>query len=80
MTVNHSSVLSVDYFDAYFKLVLASREPGWKRQKNSSKQTFLKAKHAIMASKLTEISLRLLTSYKDKLKIVDLNSCNMQIM
>ncbi|MEE3950850.1 hypothetical protein [Peribacillus frigoritolerans] len=27
MTVNHSSALSVEYFDAYFKLVLASREP-----------------------------------------------------
>ncbi len=24
---NHFSVLSVEYFDAYFKLVLASREP-----------------------------------------------------
>ncbi|MFE5431662.1 hypothetical protein [Peribacillus simplex] len=56
MTVNHSSVLSVGYFDAYFKLVLASREPVVERHKNSLKPTFLKAKRVIMASKLTEIS------------------------
>ncbi|WHY57600.1 hypothetical protein [Peribacillus simplex] len=56
MTVNHPSVLSVGYFDAYFKLVLTSREPVVEKAKNLLKQTFLKAKRVIMASKLTEIS------------------------
>lgn len=56
MTVNHSSVLSVSYFDAYFKLILASREPVVEKAKDFIETNFLKEKRAITASKLTEIS------------------------
>ncbi|WP_185151488.1 hypothetical protein [Peribacillus simplex] len=55
MTVNHSSVLSVGYFDAYFKLALASREPVVEKTKEFIEPTFLKAMRVIMASRLTEI-------------------------
>ncbi len=42
MTVNHSSVLSVGYFDAYFKLVLASREPMVEKAKEFIETSFYK--------------------------------------
>ncbi|PRS40452.1 hypothetical protein C6W19_07200 [Bacillus sp. RJGP41] len=42
MTVNHSSVLSVSYFDAYFKLVLASREPVADNAKKYIEKNFFK--------------------------------------
>jgi hypothetical protein len=42
MTVNHSSVLSVGYFDAYFKLVLASREPVVEKAKEFIETNFFK--------------------------------------
>ncbi|KQU08215.1 hypothetical protein ASG65_13665 [Bacillus sp. Leaf13] len=42
MTVNHSSVLSVGYFDAYFKLVLASREPVVEKAKEFIEANFFK--------------------------------------
>ncbi|MEB2628757.1 hypothetical protein SOP94_09880 [Peribacillus frigoritolerans] len=42
MTVNHSSVLSVSYFDAYFKLILASREPVVEKAKNFIETNFFK--------------------------------------
>jgi hypothetical protein len=44
MTVNHSSVLSVEYFDAYFKLVLASREPVADNAKKYIEKNFFKDK------------------------------------
>ena len=44
MTVNHSSVLSVGYFDAYFKLVLASREPVVEKAKEFIETNFFKGK------------------------------------
>jgi len=42
MTVNHSSVLSVGYFDAYFKLVLTSREPVVEKAKEFIEANFFK--------------------------------------
>ncbi|MGG0791545.1 hypothetical protein ABE132_23205 [Peribacillus simplex] len=40
--MNHSSVLSVGYFDAYFKLVLASREPVVEKTKEFIEANFFK--------------------------------------
>lgn len=42
MTVNHSSVLSVDYFESYFKLLLASREPDLEKAKEYIETHFFK--------------------------------------
>ncbi|MBT2645409.1 hypothetical protein J7E52_01510 [Bacillus sp. ISL-34] len=44
MTVNHSSILSVEYFEAYFKLVIASREPVADNAKKYIEQNFFKGK------------------------------------
>ncbi|MFH0067065.1 hypothetical protein [Peribacillus sp. NPDC056705] len=56
MTVNHSSVFLLVILmpiSSWFWLLV---NLWWKRQKNSLKPIFLKAKRVIMASKLTEIS------------------------
>ncbi|MDW7617352.1 hypothetical protein SC499_22385 [Peribacillus simplex] len=42
MTVNRSSVLSVEYFEAYLKLVLSARNYGLEEAKGFMKSTFFK--------------------------------------
>ncbi|MFJ5713644.1 hypothetical protein [Neobacillus sp. NPDC093127] len=42
MTVNHSSVLSVDYFEAYFKLVGSSRNYDIEKANEYMTQNFFK--------------------------------------
>ncbi|MGE7604025.1 hypothetical protein ACQKL5_16255 [Peribacillus sp. NPDC097675] len=44
MTVNHASVLSIDYFESYFKLLLASREPDLEKAKEYIETNFFKGK------------------------------------
>jgi len=42
MTVNHSSVLSVEYFESYFKLVMLTRDYEIEKAKEFMVQNFFK--------------------------------------
>ncbi|MCY9141963.1 hypothetical protein [Peribacillus frigoritolerans] len=68
MTVNHSSVLSVEYFEAYFKLVLASREPLADNAKRYIKKNFFKDKECYYGEQTRRNFVSAFNKIKDKRK------------
>lgn len=68
MTVNHSSVLSVEYFEAYFKLVLASREPVVEKAKEFIETNFFKGEACYYGEQTRRNFISAFNKIKDKRK------------
>ncbi|MGG0410250.1 hypothetical protein [Peribacillus simplex] len=66
MTVNHSSVLSVEYFEAYFKLVLASLEPVADKAKKYIEKNFFKGKECYYGEQTQRNFITAYNKLKDK--------------
>lgn len=68
MTVNHSSVLSVDYFEAYFKLVISSKNYDINRANEYMTQNFFKGDLLIYGKETYQSFVTVYQNLKNKSK------------
>jgi hypothetical protein len=68
VTVNHSSVLSVDYFEAYFKLVVSSRNYDIEEANKFMTQNYFKGDLLIYGKETYQSFVTAYQNLKNKLK------------